>query len=110
MGITSLIKEYGEITGRNPGWEKYMSVADFIEFKKAASQLITIETAPVNNTIQEDVTSNLNLSQIEPEAQPTRPQKEANPTPIQKPRPAPTVKHQQEPLDELAIFKSMGAD
>lgn len=43
MGVADLIREYGEITGRSPGWEKYMSVSDFIEFKKAAA-LVCPET------------------------------------------------------------------
>lgn len=45
MKTIELIKEYGEITGRDPGWEKYLSVTEYIEFKKAAGSF-TSEANP----------------------------------------------------------------
>lgn len=111
MGITSLIKEYGEITGRSPGWEKYMSIAEFIEFKKAASQLMTIEIEPLNIPGQEQVLNTANDPQPKtetPKIELVGPQKRDSV--VSKTIQKPAMKLQTEPLDELTIFKTMGAD
>lgn len=42
MNVKELINEYGAVTGRSPGWERYLSVADYLLFAKAASE-ITLE-------------------------------------------------------------------
>lgn len=112
MGITDLIKEYGEITGRSPGWEKHMSVADFVEFKKAAAQFIMTDTVPVNKISEnEKMASTAYTTHPQPVTQPTVPlesHRKKISTAI--PKITPTTKSQQESLDELTIFKSMGAD
>jgi len=121
MNILDLIKEYGEITGRTPGWEKYMSVAEYIEFKKAAMQLIMVDTIPKIKQHNQEFPYNKNQT-YEADIKPDNPvpPKKNNVTPLLKQYPTnnqttspiksePNLQ-QKEEMDELAIFKSMGAE
>lgn len=44
--VVALIKEYGQITGRPEGWERYLSIEEYLAFKKAAGELPTIGSPP----------------------------------------------------------------
>jgi len=119
--VAELIREYGELTGRGPGWEKYMSVADYIEFKKAAVQLApsapvqqynhnqsVYQSAPTHSVpVLSRATTETTETTMCPINEPVN-QKSIQTPPISRQSGSFSSQDSDE-LDELAIFKSMGS-
>lgn len=107
--VQSLIKEYGLITGRPPGWETHLTIAEYLEFKKVATE--STQVVPVQPVQMSQISQPAVQIPVTPAAA-TQPAKQEPVTlvvssPVKKEAVKPVVKEITETMSELDLFKSL---